>query len=266
MASAEFIQFLDADDLLYPEKIATMLPIAERNPKQIPYCDRMVSAEGIQDPWVVRVDATGQDSVVFAINNTILPAPPLYRKDVLQGLGGFLEHLSCCQDYDLNLRLACAGYSFVRVPEVLFHQRRVPGSISSDMLRLMVTWREVCWRCYRDLQSTGQLTDERAHAFAAHMARDSRVYVRMGMFPEAEDCMRDAFKMHESGGMDLVYSRPVRVLRKCVGPIWAERMAQAALRCFCPSSAKRRVELQRLHAAPFVAPGGLRSRNSQGGK
>src|SRR5690606_15116502 len=117
---------------------------------------------------------------------------PLYPAQLLRDAGGWDEDLSCAQDFELNLRLACSGVRFRQLPDVLITFRRVNGSVSSDMVRVLRAWKDIYWTAYRQLEARGEMTDERAAAFAAGFAAHGRRLLRYGLTAEAAERFADA--------------------------------------------------------------------------
>jgi glycosyltransferase involved in cell wall biosynthesis len=225
LSRGEFIQFLDADDVLHPNKIARQLEVLATTNADIVYCNWNSQAADASDGVVTKAPHLLDDPVVFALLKIISTPGPLYPKRLVQRVRGFREELPCAQDYDLNLRLACAGATFHHCDEVLLTVRRVPNSISSDSLRVLDQWEEIYWRAYEELKHLDQLTEQRAETFAARMAHDGRAYLQFGLVDKANSRFRDAYRMHPSGGVNGAYGRLTRILRRAFGPVTTERLA-----------------------------------------
>lgn len=228
LARGELIQFLDADDLLDSHKLERQVPLALSVSPQIVYCGwRLASVNGkLPKQSKKHLPKLRADPVIFTLLNGLLTSTSLYPLDLLHQVGGFREGLSCAQDYDLNLRLACAGARFHRCSEALVTKRKLPGSVSSDYVRLVDQWGDIFWRAYRGLRARGELTDERAAAFAAQMTRSGRKYLRYGLIDKAMARFADAYQMHPSGGLHGAYGRVACLLRRSLGPVAAERLVQ----------------------------------------
>jgi hypothetical protein len=169
----------------------------------------------------------------LALTKIIHTAPPLYPRDALLQVGGYREGLPCAQDYDLNLRLALAGWRYRRFPEVLVTVRRRAESISSDSLKVLRQMLELCRETLQRLDRCGTLTDERRAAVAASIATAARVHLRVGLLEDAKRLFREAHEL-DSKGADMAYSAAARVVRKLVGPDWVERLRQVR-RALSPS-------------------------------
>lgn len=226
LSRGEFIQFLDADDLLDPEKLTRQVPVACLHRRAIVCCDfRTEILHEAPNPLIcARRDS--RDSVIFALSTIIHTSAPLYPREELERVCGWRDDLPCAQDYELNLRLAVNGARFLHQSEVLYTVRRRPGSISSDSVRVLDQWREIYWESYHFLQEHAALTDARAEAFAAGFVRHARAYIRHGLYEKATARFNEAFQMHPSGGLRMSYGRWTRILQRLLGPFSTERLVQ----------------------------------------
>ncbi len=156
LANGEVIQFLDADDLLYPEKIERQLPLLVESKRRLVFCDAHRRDEhGESLPDLTRRDAP-TDPVVFMLKDGLQTSAPLHHKENLLQVGGFRSDLPCSQERDLHLRLAASGLEFVRLPEVLYLIRRREASISADSRRVLRQHLEIVGPIYRELETRGR--------------------------------------------------------------------------------------------------------------
>lgn len=133
-ASGEYVVFLDSDDLLLPEKICIQSRILDAHPE----------IASVYSRWkTTQVDGTsfrdaGVDHAPHTLP-TLLCRPIavihayLFRTAILRALGGFDEKLAACEDWDLQLRLALAGYRFAFCPEVTAIYRLHSENMSHDV-------------------------------------------------------------------------------------------------------------------------------------
>jgi len=204
LACGELIQFLDADDLLLPQKLERQVEFALKSAPALTFCDY-----DILHTWGERqqrrLKFVDEDSVVVALLDNLQTSSPLHWKEQLAAVGGFREHLPCTQEWDLHLRLACNGVGFVVFPENLYTVRRRNEGIGSDVLA-QVDWRsEIVWDAYRDLEQKGELTPQRIEAFAGRMATDARVFFHLGQPEKAFRNFDRARRVHPDGGLPIAY-------------------------------------------------------------
>jgi glycosyltransferase involved in cell wall biosynthesis len=136
VAQGEWIQFLDADDLLAPHKLERHIAHRAAQPDAIGYADcEMSFLERPGEPPSPMTTKADDDAVVFVLNNTLQTSTPLHLRSWLERVGGFREGLPCCQEFDLHLRLACAGARFRHLPETLCTRRTRHDSVSASYVR-----------------------------------------------------------------------------------------------------------------------------------
>lgn len=134
-----WIQFLDADDLLHPAKLATQLAVATQCTSDVAvvYSDwqRLVYRDGKWQQSGVRCQP---DTYINAIEDILLTenfistGSQLFRRTWLEAVCGFDERHWLIEDVDLLLRIAMAGGRFHYVPseEPLFFYRQHAASLS----------------------------------------------------------------------------------------------------------------------------------------
>jgi len=125
IATGEFIQFLDADDLLNKKKLEVQVLFLINNPDvdiiygDVRYFDsdnptrRSKSFDLKDQAWMPNV--SGKDEVILKpllINNIMVISAPLIRRKVFANVGEFNDKLKGCEDWDLWIRCALAGYFF----------------------------------------------------------------------------------------------------------------------------------------------------------
>lgn len=112
LAQGEWIAFLDADDVFFPDKLKAQLQVAAENPDlgMIHSGWQRVDSAGkvltIVEPWhqVPRLDLEG-----WLRYKPVLPSAMLFRRDWLLRSGGFDPRFSMSEDTELILRLARSG-------------------------------------------------------------------------------------------------------------------------------------------------------------
>ena len=111
LSHGEFVQFLDADDLLSPNKIERQLPILLRDEADLVFCKGRIFRNGARPVPKKRAiePLNGADPFVYCLRQGLATEGPLHRRTKLELVGGFREGLVRAQEFDLHLRLTAAG-------------------------------------------------------------------------------------------------------------------------------------------------------------
>jgi GT2 family glycosyltransferase len=129
LATAPFVAFLDHDDELAPQALASVAASIASHPEgDMWYSDEdKIDLDGERfDPFFK--PAWSPDLLTsFAYTAHLTVA----RQSLLSELGGLRPQFDGSQDYDLALRLAEKARAIVHIPEVLYHWRSIPGSAAS---------------------------------------------------------------------------------------------------------------------------------------
>jgi len=141
VANGDFVQFLDADDELFPECVSKKMDFIRELPDFIPVCDSEdVSFDG--QSRITQKHISGKEVSIEEVICTLMQFNPnidhpLHRRPDLIEIDGFDEKLNAGQEYDLHLRLVFNGIRFRRLPEVLVKHHEVAGSISGQGLEVV---------------------------------------------------------------------------------------------------------------------------------
>ncbi len=152
-ARGEFIQFLDADDLLHPAKIDMHVRALHADPQaDIVHGPTAYFDDGT--PTVLRewhsadrpARSRAQNTGAPMLSQLLMANPmtieaPLIRKSVLDRVGGFDEGLDRMEDWDLWLRCAIDGARFVFVSSTqpVARVRVHPASASHSSAQMLVS-------------------------------------------------------------------------------------------------------------------------------
>ncbi len=124
-ATGDFVQFLDADDLLSQNKLSKQLDFFDQHPKvDICYVDNHYFLDN--DPerwfpdiemkgktWMPKLTGRGAEAVHTLIQNNIsVISSPLIRTKVLQKSGGFDTEIAHTEDWKFWLKCAILNHSF----------------------------------------------------------------------------------------------------------------------------------------------------------
>jgi glycosyltransferase involved in cell wall biosynthesis len=169
LSSGEWLQYLDADDYLQPDKVE----------KQVQFLQQHPQADIIYSPIICEYD-NGDSS-----RQELLPIPephdpwillarwflpqtgcPLWRKQAILEIGGWKVDQPCCQEHELYLRLLMANKRFEYCPESGSVYRQWSESTVCKRDKSL-TYRQrlaIKNQLEEHLRGTHQLTQERLHA------------------------------------------------------------------------------------------------------
>jgi glycosyltransferase involved in cell wall biosynthesis len=150
--SAPFVNFLDADDRLLPDKLAAQLAVFARRPDAgvVTAGVRYVDARGallFPHGWA-RVDGAVLPQLV--LGNFGPPHALLLRRAPLLAAGGFDETLAAAEDWDLWLRLARAGVRWALVDRPLADYRVRPDALHQNPERMAQSCLRVLDKVFAD--------------------------------------------------------------------------------------------------------------------
>lgn len=120
IASGEFLQLLDADDTIEPGKLEAQCAFARAHALDVVYSDwRMVIVDGRDERPGPFSHAKAPAEMVEALLGGwwYPPNAALIRRDAYLSIGGCDPTLgNTCEDFDLMVRLAIAGYNYGYLP------------------------------------------------------------------------------------------------------------------------------------------------------
>jgi glycosyltransferase involved in cell wall biosynthesis len=140
-SKGEFIQFLDSDDMIHPEKFLLQLEEFARNSKlDMIYCyeEHFNTIPGDQN--VLRnVSLNRKDDIDnFLFDNSFFSIiPPLWKKDSLLRFNlNWDEKLNCYQDWEFTVKALIRGVEYTHLKIVLNYIREHQGIRSADVNEL----------------------------------------------------------------------------------------------------------------------------------
>ena len=125
MSRGEFIQFLDSDDLLFPEKVERQLPLLVEGKADLVFCKGTIFGDGKPERPKKSpvISPNGKDAFVYTLRQGLSTPAPLHRRSTLEQVDGFRTGLPCAQEYDLHVRLAASGVRIKLIDECLVRIR-----------------------------------------------------------------------------------------------------------------------------------------------
>ena len=121
----EMIQWLDADDRIYPNKIERQLEHIDRTGCQLSFCRGNIFGDGrpLRPKKAPIASPEGIDSCVYFIRQGISTESSLTRRDPIEAVGGFFAGLPRAQERDLYIRLGATGIRISFLDEILYDHR-----------------------------------------------------------------------------------------------------------------------------------------------
>lgn len=175
VSSGAFIQYLDSDDLLLPDKIAMGVQALKQHSVDLAYCKtRITTLEG---------QVLGQCGVRFNHDPWDLPAyswhitGPLYRRCTVAALGPWLEHLAGSQDWEYCVRAKLGPHTLHFDPVFgSVYRRHTKRRISQAAFDLAYT--RSAEQAYDHIVD---LADSRGKASTGFCTRMARLYLYRGL-------------------------------------------------------------------------------------
>lgn len=141
LAKGEWIQFLDADDLLHSEKFSKQLAVFMREQDaDIVYSDYMWFEQSIQAAWIapgyysaIKGDACKAFLMSWEKGFSIPIHSYLFRRSCFMRWGLFDIHLPTHEDLDLQLRYSLHGAAYVYSEGVMAYYRVHQNSMAKDL-------------------------------------------------------------------------------------------------------------------------------------
>jgi glycosyltransferase involved in cell wall biosynthesis len=151
-SAGEYIQFLDADDLIESQKLEKQVEYLEAHPEvdlvygSMRYFKSEAPAErlywvwgGENKPWMPETSGSGKEVLTALVRQNIMVInSPLIRRSVVNLVGMFDDRLPPAEDWDYWVRCAAAGmrFQFEDLPGTMALVRWHPSSSSHDRRRM----------------------------------------------------------------------------------------------------------------------------------
>lgn len=145
IAKGEYIQFLDSDDLLHPQKLEIQINSLEKN-RQANYsvCENLVFKDNPSNglnSWFNSKSDSNERLYTYVIKKLgIQTASPIFRRRFLEEIksdsGLFDQDLLQSQEWELYCRIIEKDSHYLYIPDVLLFIRDNQQSITGDFLKI----------------------------------------------------------------------------------------------------------------------------------
>jgi glycosyltransferase involved in cell wall biosynthesis len=159
IARGEWLQYLDADDVLLPEKIARQAEFLEGHPDCDIVCSPTIE-EYMKDGRLVQVERHFPEPldpwILLALWHLPQTGGPLWRRSALRRVGGWRVGQPCCQEHELYFRLLEGGCRFEFCDSCLAvyrnwnHGRRVTVELHGEVVRQRIVIFDRIENCLRE--------------------------------------------------------------------------------------------------------------------
>jgi len=153
LAQGQYVQFLDADDLLVPQKLALQVALLEAQPavdiiygnvRYFNHGDSTVlgfslNMQGVA--WMNELSGCGEPVLEkLVLHNQMVMNAPLIRASLLRKVGSFSEDLHSMEDWEFWMRCALANacFQYDDRPEMWALVRVHPTSVSQNRPRMQL--------------------------------------------------------------------------------------------------------------------------------
>jgi glycosyltransferase involved in cell wall biosynthesis len=188
-ARGEFVCFLDADDVLLPDKIEKQVRYLRNNPGiDLVYSDYLVGDNCLELTGLVAVRIPGGDLLdAYACKNWFGCMVPLMRRFMIESVGEFDETLRASEDWDYWIRCATAG-TFGYLPGPVAIYRTHSSQMHNDGGRMFTGYKRVINKHFRS--DRGQYRRAMAayyeayakHAWGAQRHLKAALYVALSTY------------------------------------------------------------------------------------
>jgi glycosyltransferase involved in cell wall biosynthesis len=184
LSSGDYIQYLDADDYLLPDKIAKQVHCLQATQADVVYGDWQHQThlpDGSYFLEAVQVCGPKEDFLTSLLANDrwLSPAALLFARATVDGCGGWDENLKAGQDRDFLIAIALDNHQFIYQPGCdSIYRRHERTTVSSGCkLRWLNSHCLVLNKAEQQLRRRGLLSEKYRRALAQSYFAMARAYL-----------------------------------------------------------------------------------------
>ena len=177
LAQGEWLQFLDADDYLLPEKIADQMDrIASAPELDAVFCLVILRNESTGSERVLEIGEKDDFTTPFIRWGSLNTNGFLFRRQAVLDVGGWAPNQLACQEHELLLRLICAEKRFqlVHRPGAVYRYHGESTVSRKDPLRTLHLKLEILDKLQDYLERNGKITAQHRKEFYASRMEAAR--------------------------------------------------------------------------------------------
>jgi glycosyltransferase involved in cell wall biosynthesis len=171
LSDGEWVQYLDADDYLLPDKIERQMAQFDRAQVDVAYAPMILQYwKDNQKLWQERPSIPEPHDLWVHLVRGLLPRTggPLWRRAAIVDVGNWRPDQPSCQEYELYLRMLIANKRFQFCPTAgaVYRLWSSTTVCRKDPYRTLVLRLRIIDAVEEHLQAKGELTEERRDAIA----------------------------------------------------------------------------------------------------
>ncbi len=212
-ARAEYVAFLDSDDIWEPEHLAEQMRTLREDPSlDLVYQDALLFGEGVPPGLTFMQAAPSRGPATFEsllrFECSVITSCVAARKQSLIEAGLFDPRFYRSEDYDLWLRLAHRGGRLAYRQRVTARHRVHGGSLAADMTRMFESQIEVYCKLARELTLSPRalrLVDEQIKRCRADIAyKEGKQQFEARRYAQAAEALSAANEFYRSRKLSVV--------------------------------------------------------------
>ena len=168
LSKGSWLQYLDADDYLLPDKVAKQIEFLAQNPNtDIIYSPSIIQYHDTEviSKEVLSISQPHDPLILLARWYLPQTGSPLWRKEAVVSVGGWKANQPCCQEHELYLRLLQAGkkFNYCDFAGAIYRQWSELTVCKKDKTETYHRRLEITDKLEQHLVQTQQLTKLRQH-------------------------------------------------------------------------------------------------------
>jgi len=131
-AKGDYIQFLDSDDIITPNKFKEQLESIMKKDSDLVVSDRIVF-DATLEKEITRYEFSSiiKNPLQIAISEIIITGNPIYKTSFVRKIGGYKDNLQSSQDWEFHIRCFLNNPKLTYLKGTFLHSRTLVDSLSN---------------------------------------------------------------------------------------------------------------------------------------